>query len=45
MIRKRGKLARGLISGEVAEGSDVSFTVQDDKLELTGEKAAARKRG
>jgi ATP-dependent Clp protease ATP-binding subunit ClpB len=37
------KLARALITGEVGEDSDITFTVQNNELALVGEASAARK--
>ncbi|HYD85434.1 MAG TPA: ATP-dependent chaperone ClpB [Opitutus sp.] len=37
------KLARALIAGEVAEGTEVTFTVERDDLAMAGRAAAARK--
>jgi ATP-dependent Clp protease ATP-binding subunit ClpB len=37
------KLARALIAGEVGEGADVTFTVENDKLASVQETPAARK--
>jgi ATP-dependent Clp protease ATP-binding subunit ClpB len=37
------KLARALIAGEVAENSDITFTVQNDELASVQEPAATRK--
>jgi ATP-dependent Clp protease ATP-binding subunit ClpB len=38
------KLARSLITGEVGEGAEVIFTVQDDELTSVQETSAARRR-
>jgi ATP-dependent Clp protease ATP-binding subunit ClpB len=37
------KLARALITGEVGEGSDITFTVQNDELAPVQEAQAAKK--
>src|SRR5687768_3648689 len=37
------KLARGLIAGELSEGNDITFTVQNDELASVREAHIARK--